>query len=235
MAAQDLRRLHLRGITSFAELAAALPSLSADDLADAVQALRHFDRRRATPLLLERLRSPEGAIRSVALRGLELLGGARAVRALVQHLQEDPDPAVREQAAYELHYVVSDPRWNDLVFEALLTALDDEDEAPAIRAQAAESLVGQLYGEDQRTRRFQRGRQSLLRTLDHPAPEIRFWAIYTLGQVGCRAALPKLRLLAETDTAVCPGWWKVQDEARDAIQCIVTGSWPDHDRPRVAA
>lgn len=228
-ARKNLHALHAFGISSYAQLASALPSLRGEALVPAIWALRHFDRRKSVPLLLNILDSPEPLVRGYALVGLEVIAAARSIPALLHHLRDDPDPWVREKAAHALGFLF-DSRFDKLVFDPLLSSLENDNEQPAVRAQAAESLGNILAYSDRRTRRFKRAQQALIRALEHSAPEVRFWAAFALGSMRSRSALPKLRHLADIDVALCPGWWPVKDEASDAIECILTGSWPEHER-----
>jgi HEAT repeat protein len=71
-----------------------------------------------------------------------------------------------------------------------------------------------------------------MEALRDETPEVRFWACFALGSMGARPALPELQRLAETDEIVCPGWWRVKDEAVDAVYSILHGVWPDLVRER---
>ena len=229
-ACRILMGLHVRGVSSYQQLADVLSSSPEEGLLGAaIGALSYFDKRKTIPLLLQLLRSPDPAVRSHALIGLEMIGGVRSVRALVRHLHHDPDPTARERAAHGLAFL-PDSRCDDLAFEPLLAALRNQAEHPAVRAQAAEGLGNILVFGDRRTRRYKQAQAALIDGLDHPAPDIRFWAAFAFGTMRSRAALPRLRQLAASDTAICPGWWPVKDEASDAIECILTGDWPDHER-----
>jgi len=236
-----LQRLQAQGITSFDQLAASLPSLLDDALVTAIWALPYFDQRRTVPLLLRLLEHPAPSIRGYALIALEMIGGLRAARALVRHLAGDPDPWVREKAAHGLGFLF-DSRFVDMAFEPLLSALEKRDEVPTVRAQAAESLGNLLNCSDRRTRRYRRAEAALIEVLEDAATEIRFWAAFALGVMRSRAALPRLRRLADADEAFhAMGWdanregrpgigWTVGEEARDAISCILTGAWPERER-----
>lgn len=228
-AREYLTGVHALGFASFDALASALPDLEGDALVSAIWALPYFDRRRTLPLLRRLARHPTPLIRDYSLVALEMIGGASTVPIFLRSLHEDPDPEVREQAAHGLGFLF-DSRYDDQVFEPLLAALENEEEAVGVRAQAAESLGNILGYADRRTRRFKRAQAALLRALDHPDPAPRFWAAFALGKMRSRAALPRLREMAEHDTVVCPLWWTVAEEASDAIHCILTGGWPDHER-----
>lgn len=236
----SLQGLQTLGITSYSQLAALLPSLRDDALVTAIWALPHFDKRRTVPVLLRLLRDPDPSLRGHAVIGLDMIGGPRAARAFVRHLESDPDPWVREKAAHGLGFLFN-RRYFDLAFEPLLAALEKEHECPQVRAQAAEGLGNIIWCSDYRTGRYRRAQAALIRTLEDPAPEVHFWAAFALGTIRSRAALPKLRQLVASDNAFLAMWWKeaaegtirigwtVGEEASDAVTCIRTGEWPDRE------
>ncbi len=61
-----------------------------------------------------------------------------------------------------------------------------------------------------------------MRGLDDPAPEVRFRCIYALVGKDDERVLPKLRVIAATDTAECRGMWASRLEALWAIQLAST-------------
>src|SRR5262249_4490183 len=100
-------------------------------------------------------------------------------------------------------------------------------EESRVRAEAAESMGVLLELTDRRARRFKQATRLLVEMLCDPAPEVRFWSCYALGVMRARAALLVLRELAETDEAMCPGWWLVKEEAGDAVEVILGEDFPD--------
>lgn len=219
------------GIGSFEELAAALPTLAGDDLVTAIWALPYFDLRRATPLALRLCNSEDAELRKYALVVLGLMGTACGLPAFVRLLRDDPDPHVREIAAHGLGFHFK-PGIEAVAFEPLITAFEDSEQPIAVRAQCAESLGNVLGYGNPRERGFRRAERALIDALEHPDPAMRFWCAFALGTMRSRKSLPALERLAATDEEICPRWWPVKDEAADAIVCIRTGGWPDHDRPR---
>ena len=83
---------------------------------------------------------------------------------------------------------------------------------------------------DARTRRYKETVRALVDALSDPSPTVRFWAAFALGAASARTAVPALQRLAATDEAVCPGWWRVADEAADALVTIAGGSPPERHR-----
>ncbi len=124
--------------------------------------------------------------------------------------------------------------------------MQHDDEPAAVRAQCAEALAGFLesglrsrgrLGADPRNKRHRRIIRGLIAGLRDPLPQIRFWCAFALGKSRYRRAIGPLRHLAATDNAICPGWWAVADEARDAI-AIIQGRQPpsrQHNAERRAA
>lgn len=227
----DLEALLFLGITSYERLAEILPTLRDEPLVSALWALPYFDKRKTVPLVQRLLKSHDPQLRKRGLDGLWRIGGRRANGVLARHLLADPDPGVRESAAYGLG-AQFDPRTDEAAFKPLLAALENQAELPNVRAQTAESLGNIIGRSDRRARPYRQAQRALTLALEDTAPEVRFWAAFALGEMRSRAALPKLRELASTDAAICPRWWAIKDEAADAIECILTGSWPDIERQR---
>lgn len=60
----------------------------------------------------------------------------------------------------------------------------------------------------------------LLAVLSSPSPELRFWACYSLGQVGDAESIPQLEQLARVDLGVSAAGRAIGNEARDAVESI---------------
>lgn len=102
--------------------------------------------------------------------------------------------------------------------DALLAVLRDPDERTETRGEAAEALAGVCWRPNKYCRRDREVEQEMLRGLDDPEPEIRFWSIFALGEMCCRAALPRLRELAhDPHPRSISGLWTVAEEAVDTI------------------
>ncbi len=212
------------GIASGAELVAQLPRLQGEALQTAIWWLRLFGRRLAVPPAIALLAHPDSAARSYAALVLGKLGGGRAIRALAEALSGYPDPETREQCAYGLAF-----SFDERAYEPLLAAYQDPAQPPAVRAQAAEGFANLLGYSDRRRRRFRVAAAALIQGLRDPAPEVRFWSAFALGQMRGPAAVPELERLSATDEAMVTGWWTVNLEASDALRCIRTGTHPDRD------
>src|SRR5207248_822662 len=99
------------------------------------------------------------------------------------------------------------------------------DESPTVRAQALEGL-----GIQQPTKRhglWNKVESAIKNGLVDKSVEVRFWACYAAGQLRMRAALPQLHELASKDTSIYPNWWRVSEEAADAIEWIHGRGTPD--------
>jgi HEAT repeat protein len=163
-------------------------------------------RKRAATSLLIALRSADESIAWEAAKSLSLLLSKRTVGPLIAELLSAPTPERRTRAAYALRGV-NDPR----LLTALISVVGNTDEDSTVRGFAAESLV---------FAQSKRACNPLIRALADPSTEVRFWAAFALGQIGCRAALPHLRRLAGADKRRLAGWWSVSREAADAIKAI---------------
>lgn len=70
-----------------------------------------------------------------------------------------------------------------------------------------------------------------MKHLTDAAPEVRFWAAFSLGTMRARQARAALAGLVDDDK-VLPGWWSVGEEAADALDAIAGRESPD--RPTVS-
>jgi HEAT repeat protein len=182
-------------------------------------------RRRLLEVDAARLAALERALRGgdadlIPHRAAELLARYReGMRLLVRVVTSPGAPELREAAVYGFVFANLAPQ--HLVL--LRRVFANPHEAPQVRAQAAEALGSHLSGYRHRwQRRYRRIVDSLVRGLDDPVPEVRFWSIYALAhprQDDARV-MPRLRAIAETDTAECPGMWTLRQEALWAIQWI---------------
>jgi HEAT repeat protein len=137
-------------------------------------------------------------------------------------LNEAEDAHNREAAAYALSWVFG--RRNQKPLEVLLATFDKIEESPSVRAQALEGFG--LQRPSKRNRLRCRVEESILRGLSDESTEVRFWACYAAGTLQVESALQKLRELSQTDFEVCPNWWRVSEEAADAIEWIHGGETP---------
>ena len=138
----------------------------------------------------------------------------KGLKRLVQVLSSPGAPGPRRAALYECLFVKL-TSWQCLL---LWRVYADANEAPAIRAQAAEALATQYTGFRPRwRRRYQCIVESLMRGLEDPEPEVRFWSIYALACLKEARMRPQLQHIAAHDTAHCPGMWSLRQEALWAL------------------
>ena len=183
---------------------------------------------RVESALLAVLRGPRRSLWMQAAASLSMIGTSRVVPALQQTVRHgDAWAGRREAAAYTLAWI--DPKGQrDRVISTLLDVLGSDD-APRVRAQAAESVAQHLRLRKGRTRA--RAERVLIEHLADPSADVRFWCAYALGTIKAVDAVPALRELARDRTMVS-GWWRVGTEARDALTFIVQGEWPVRVRRR---
>lgn len=156
--------------------------------------------------LLQCLEDPEPMIRAAAARAIGDHGDLEAVKRLCAVLERDWSLEVVEAAAYALGQL-----GDERAVTPLLRILRDGTLTGDVRGMAAEQL-GNLDDE--------RSLKTLTRALADPAPKVRFWAAFALGEMRCADALPMLEQLAVMDHEVVPGWWSVGKAATDAVEKI---------------
>ena len=135
---------------------------------------------------------------------------------IISVLNEAENSRNREAAAYTLSWIRR--KRNQKPLEVLLATFEKVAESPSVRAQALEGFG--LQHPTKRNRLWNRVEKAILRGLSDKSTEVRFWACYAAGILQVKSALPKLRELAENDFEVCPNWWRVLEEAADAIEWI---------------
>jgi HEAT repeat protein len=94
---------------------------------------------------------------------------------------------------------------------ALENTVDNKKEHPRVRGQAAESLAHNHR---------EKSHNVLLRNLNDPSKEVRFWCAYSLAEMGEGDALIPLKNLTEKDHRIVRGFWSVSKEAKAAIRKI---------------
>lgn len=178
------------------------------------------------------LGDPDSEVRSVAIQGLWENGSTAFLERLLNMLESEPEPFVREAIAEALgpfslraFEEELDPKWGDAIRAALL-ALFRSDESIGIRKKALISLgyfcadpdveeaiqeaFGSAYHDLQTAAIFAMGLNLdpqwfdlLLRTMSDEDPELRFEAVRAIGRFGDeRALLPVLDLLEDEDREV---------------------------------
>jgi hypothetical protein len=128
------------------------------------------------------------------------------VRSVIHILHHGQRPMNRAASAYALNLM-----HGKAAIRALEESLDNKDEHPKVRGQAAESLA---HNHREETHRL------LRRNLDDPSKDVRFWCAYSLTEMGDEESLAALKKLAEKDHRIVQGFWSVSKEARAAIRKI---------------
>ncbi|HET8548849.1 MAG TPA: HEAT repeat domain-containing protein [Bryobacteraceae bacterium] len=118
------------------------------------------------------------------------------------------DFAIRFDAIDRLGCLRSPP-----VTSFLIAVLKNRAEDVRMRGRAAETLA--LHETARATR-------ALISSLDDPAVEVRFWAVFALGSHPARKAIPAVEAMLG-DHAVLPGWWSVAQEAEAVLDSLRTG------------
>jgi hypothetical protein len=190
-------------------------------------------RKKSLDRILAQLTNPAPAVRTDALSRFFALDLRRTkpsrrqrdqlFRAVCARLSADPDEGVRLNAAHVLTFWF-EPR----ATEALLTAAEREGESALVRGQAIQGIGNTLQFAPPGKQR-QRVIPRLLGWLRDPAHEVRFWSVYAVGVLHATEARSILEELARTDEAMFENWWRVRDEAEDALASWDLGGWPERD------
>jgi HEAT repeat protein len=154
--------------------------------------------------LLDALADADATVRWEAAKSLIALGDERAVPALIALAQGTGESDQRAAAVYALGFL-NDSR----ALAPLLQVLRSSKEDAQVRGHAAEALA---YINNRRAV------PALIAALGDPAPEVRLWSAFALGELGDRRAVAMLERLAATDVTPVPGWSTVGEEAREALK-----------------
>ena len=190
--------------------------------------LGHYaGRKKDAPVFLQLLahKKSDADLMMQAAVELSLVTNAGTMDPLIYLMKSGDTPDRRKAAAYALTFSFfrNVKRLND----AFVEVLNDTEQPPPVRAQAAEGLGNyHAYG-DHRTKQFQLALHVLVDALSDRSAEVRFWSAFALGSMGSKAALPALRTLARNDPSLVKGWWYVSEEADDAISNILGREIPD--------
>lgn len=167
---------------------------------------------RAVKALLAALGAEQPTVRAQAAIALGELQSKESIPFLLTCMLNDTDTEVRTSATYAFWFFDDRTRLaQEQVTQTLISVLSNEHEHPKVRAQAAEVLG---------SRGERRALLPLLTALDDASVEVRFWAVFALGQLGDPYALAALEGVAATDQAILPRWGPISKEAREAIQHI---------------
>jgi len=202
--ATDLSRVRKRGLSIIDALKALLRETgerSGRSRLAAAQILSLCGVADVTQMLLQQLRCTRGRSQVFAIVSIlaQLPAERRAFPALVKILGvSNPDAA--QAAAYYLRNL------DERAIPVLVSVVGDPSRPASVRAEAAESLG--CFGDT-------RSIPVLLSALQDPSPELRFWAVFALGQLDgtddrIRSGLETML----TDRGIAPGWRSVGREAK---------------------
>jgi HEAT repeat protein len=159
-----------------------------------------------------------------AATALSLIATEKHLPSLLSILASSRESPQRESAVYALSFLTK-CRVNLEVIDVLTEVAANKAEVPSARGQALEGLGNKMRQEFPQNI-YQRAVSIIIECLDDSESEVRFWACFAVGAVRASDALPKLRVLAQTDDAVVAGWWSVGKEAQDSINLINNTSPP---------
>lgn len=149
---------------------------------------------------------------------IEITNDARAIRPLIRALH-DTNPHRQAAAARALGWV----SWgNNRAARELSAVLADTSRTPAVRAEAAEPLAYQHAN---------RAIPSLLAALHDPDPQIRYWAVFSLGSISHRHSrrqrdprvVPALEAMLHDGAVPSNQWNSVGQEALSVLANDIHG------------
>jgi len=142
--------------------------------------------------------------------------------ALTEAARREPDADLRREAVHALGQWYRQAR----AARVLLGIVGDVACPPSIRGQAAEGLgstmpippaAGALRAEASKV---------LGEALRSPEAEVRFWVVYTVGQLDLREHRAELERMAASDDGEAAFMWRVSLEATDVLSFWDRGEWP---------
>jgi HEAT repeat protein len=169
------------------------------------------------------LEDEDEEVQMAAASAMATTGGRASLLVLAGILEMNRRPSVRQAAVHALAFT-----FEVEAFGLLVSVLQDSAEAPGTKAIAAEGIANLLEHSDSKEESHKKAVTVLIKALEDDSPKVRFWASFALGRLKAHLAIPHLRRLAETDKAVCRGWWSVAREAQDALLSIQGVEPPDH-------
>lgn len=194
------------GVTTYADMAALLtdPTRDAGLISSVCWLLGNWLEPSAIPPLVACLDHTDWGVRIGALTALGYADATHpTIPRIIRLLNEDDNPHVRKVAVLTLGYIGS-----EAALTALLACIDDPRQLEAVQGCAMEALNC-----------FPNHPVALtivVAGLQHPLGEVRFWAVYALGEIGSLEHIPALEALLDDATEI-PNWWTVGQEAADAI------------------
>jgi hypothetical protein len=154
-------------------------------------------------------KTQDTSVRQALLHSLGMMESTEANPYLFAVLQSDAPTDVRISAAYALQ-IGQRPE----AITPLLTVAMNPNESPSLRGMAIESLS---YQADKTLV------PTLLPLLNDAAPEVRFWALYTIGEIGDKGFADQIAALSQDEAHVEP-YGSIGQEA-----CRILEKWSAED------
>jgi HEAT repeat protein len=208
-ARRDLETVQRAGITSLAQLVDAVGDANRERsvrlVACSLLALLH-ESSAATALAraLEEEGDDDGLVWEAA-KALARLRAENAAPALLRVLKQG-NPTKQTAAAWVLGWLGV----SDTIPSLLATALNPHLQVE-VRGHATEAL-GVMQASE--------AVPDLITLLSDASPELRYWAAYSLGQIGDPVSIPELERVAAADIGELPHDRSVKQEALDALEAI---------------
>lgn len=161
---------------------------------------------KAIPILISLLQHKDFRLRSASAKALGELNAKKSVKDLITALANEKNNEVSKTIVYALGLL-----GDATAFDILVNILKDKYRSPKIRGFAAEALA------DLKDRRAV---VPLIEVLKDMSVEVRFWATFSLGELGDEQALSELQKLVLSDTSILPNWGSIKEEAFTAIHRI---------------
>lgn len=152
-----------------------------------------------------------------------------AIKDLLKVMKSSVSAEHRETAAYDLSRMGCSKE----LAPDFIACLADENQLENVRGQAAEALANLVHHVRKNSRLYRLAEKALITNLTSSSPVVRFWCCFALGSLRSNRAMKQLSKLRQDDHAICPGWWKISEEAADALHSIRTGCWPAHERTKI--
>ncbi|NOU27921.1 MAG: hypothetical protein HOO96_08455 [Polyangiaceae bacterium] len=141
---------------------------------------------------------------------------------LTQVARRETDPDLRREAVYALGQWYRQAR----AARVLLGIVGDAACPPLIRGQAAEGL-GSTMPRTPRAAPLRADASKVLgEALRSPEAEVRFWVVYTVGQLDLREHRAELERMAASDDGEAAYMWRISLEAADVLSFWDRGEWP---------
>jgi HEAT repeat protein len=204
---QDIELIIESGVNSYDDLLNMLSRNIGIELKTiACWLLGRLGEKRAIPTLVCLLKHQNHQLRNAATIALGELDAKESLESLITTLINENNEEVAEAIVYTLGLL-----GDKAAFDILVNILQNTNKNPKIRGLAAEALADI---------RDQRAVMPLIEVLKDTSVEVRFWAIFSLGELGNEQALSELQTLALTDKSVLSDWGSIKEESLTAIHRI---------------